>query len=60
MGHFSESQLVRGFYFYAPSCPGGAGPPLPLPSTPRHEEAGSGFGVDFGWVGLWGLLMSSI
>ena len=48
-----------GFYFYAPSCPGGAG----CPSPALHALAWGGwrgFGVDCGWVGLCGgLLMSS-
>lgn len=36
-GGVAESQLVWGFYFYAPSCPGGARGPSPTPSTPQYE-----------------------
>lgn len=36
-GGVAESQLVWGFYFYAPSCPGGARGTSPTPSTPQHE-----------------------
>lgn len=47
VGHFSESQLVRGFYFYAPSCPGGAGRPSPAVHTPAWG------GWEWIWSGFW-------
>lgn len=52
----SQSHSWSGaFIFMHPAVPEEPAAPPP-PSTPRHEEAGSGFGVGFGWVGLWGVI----
>lgn len=57
-GTFLSHSWSGAFIFMHPAVLEESAAPPP-PSTPRHEEAGSGFGVDFGWVG-GGLLTSSI
>lgn len=60
VGHFFESQLVRSFYFYAPSCPAVAGGLSPT-SPALYTLVFGGWGLSFCGEGLrGGLLMVGV